>query len=42
MVSLKYLSNFGRTLEKPLINFKITLILIWSKNRFLVAGTAAN
>ena len=27
MVPLKYLSNFWRTLEMPLINFKINLIL---------------
>ena len=29
---LKYLSNFWRTLEMPLINFEINLILTWSKN----------
>ena len=31
-VLLKYLSNFWRTLEIPLINCKINLILTWSGN----------
>ena len=30
MVPLKYLSNFWRTLEMPLINYEISLILTWS------------
>ena len=30
MVSLKYLSNFWRTLEIPLINCEVNLILTWS------------
>ena len=30
MVPLKYLNNFWRTLEMPLINFEINLILTWS------------
>ena len=42
MVPLKYLSNFWRTLEMSLINCEIILILTWSKNCFLVAGTIAN
>ena len=42
MVPLKYLSNFLRTLEMPLIDCEISLQLIWSKKYFLVAGTAAN
>ena len=29
---LKYLTNFWRTLEMPLINCKINLISTWSKN----------
>ena len=29
-VSLKYLSNFWRTLEMPLVNCDISLILTWS------------
>ena len=32
MVSLKYLSNFWRTLEMPLINCEINLILTWYLN----------
>ena len=35
MVPLKYLSNFWRILEMPLINCKINLILAWSKNCFI-------
>ena len=31
MVQLKYLSNFWRTLEVPLINCEVNLILTWSK-----------
>ena len=31
-VPLKYLSNFSKTLEMPLINCEIGLILTWSKN----------
>ena len=42
MVSLKYLSNFWRTLGIALINGEITLISTWSKKCFLVAGTVAN
>ena len=30
MVPLKYLSNFWRTLEIPLINCEVNLILTWS------------
>ena len=32
MVPLKYLANFWRTLEIPLVNFEINLILTWSTN----------
>ena len=32
MVPLKYLSNFWRTLEMPLINREVNLILTWSAN----------
>ena len=32
MVPLKYLSNFWSTLEMPLINCEISLILTWSTN----------
>ena len=42
MVSLKYLSNYWRTLEMPLINCEIGVQLKWSKDCILVLGTAAN
>ena len=32
MVPLKYLSNFWKTFEMPLINCEINLILTWSAN----------
>ena len=32
MVPLKYLSNFWRTLEMPLINCEVNLVLTWSRN----------
>ena len=41
IVTLKYLSNFWRTLEMSLLNFEISLQLKWSTNCFL-AVTAAN
>ena len=31
VVPLKQLSNFGRTLNIPLINCEIELVLVWSK-----------
>ena len=40
MVPLKYLSNFWRTLEMPLITFEIILILTWSAK--CVLSSAAN
>ena len=42
MVPLKYLSNFWRTLEIPLINCEINLILTWSEKCVLASNTAAN
>ena len=36
MVPLKYLSNFWRTLEIPLINCEIDLILTWSENCVII------
>ena len=39
MVPLKYLSNFSRTLEIPLINCVIELILTWSKNCVISSAT---
>ena len=42
MVLLKYLSNFWRTLEMPLINCEINLILTWSTNCVIVSTNVAN
>ena len=42
MVLLKYLSNFWKTLEMLLTNCETSLLLTWSKNCFLVAGTGTN
>ena len=42
MVPLKYLSNFWRTLEMPLINCEINLILTWSANCVVVSTDVAN
>ena len=40
MVPLKYLSNFWRTLEMPLINCEVNLILTWSSTCVLIATNA--
>ena len=42
MVPLKYLSNFWRTLEMPLINCEVNLILTWSSTCVLVATGVLN
>ena len=42
MVPLKYLSNFWRTLEMPLINCEIELILDWSANCVVIYTDVAN
>ena len=42
MVPLKYLSNFWRTLEMPLINCEIELILDWSANCVIIYTHVAN
>ena len=42
MVPLKYLSNFWRTLEMPLINCEINLILTWSVNCVIISTNNAN
>ena len=42
MVPLKYLSNFWRTLEMPLINCEITLDLNWSEKCVITATNVAN
>ena len=39
MVPLKYLSNFWRTLEIPLINCEVSLTLIWSPNCVVTNST---
>ena len=39
---LKYLSNFWRTLEMPLINCEINLIFTWSANCVIVSTNVAN
>ena len=38
MIPLKYLSTFWRTLEMPLINCEVNLILTWSSTCVLVAS----
>ena len=42
MVPLKYLSNFWRTLEMPLISCEVNLILIWSASCVIVSTDVAN
>ena len=39
LVPLKYLSNFWRTLEMPLINCKVELILTWSNTCVITNST---
>ena len=39
LVPPKYLSNFWRTLEMPLINCEVELILTWSKNCVISSAT---
>ena len=41
MVPLKYLSNFWRTLEMPLINFEVNLILTWPSTCVITNSTVA-
>ena len=42
IVPLKYLSNFWRTLEMPLINCEVNLILTWSSTCVLIATGNSN
>ena len=42
MVPLKYLSNFQRALEMPLINCEINFILTWSDRCFVMNNPIAN
>ena len=39
MVPLKYLGNFWRTLEMPLINCEVSLILTWSSTCVITNST---
>ena len=39
IVPLKYISNFRRTLEMPLINCEVNLILTWSKDCVITNST---
>ena len=41
MVPLKYLSNFWRTLEMPLINSEVNIILTWSSTCVITYSTGA-
>ena len=41
MVPLKYLSNFWRTLEMPLTNCQVNLILTWSLKFVVTNSTSA-
>ena len=41
MVTLKYLSNSWRTLEMPLVNCEVNLILTWSTNCVIVYTNVA-
>ena len=42
MVPLKYLSNFWRTLEMPLINCEVNLILTWTSTCVLISSGNQN
>ena len=42
MVPIKYLINFWKTLEMPLINCEIELILDWSGNRVIIYTNVDN
>ena len=42
IVLLKYISNFCRTFEMPLINCEFNLILTWSANCVIVSTTVLN
>ena len=42
VIPLKYLGNFWRSLDIPLINCEITLVLSWYKERVLVGTTSSS
>ena len=41
MVPLKYLSSFRRSIEIPLFNFEISLMLTWSANCVIIYTNVA-
>ena len=42
MVPLKYLSNFWKTLEIPLINCEVEFLLNWSENCVIIYADVEN
>ena len=42
MIPLKYFSNFWRSLERPLINCEVNLILTWSADCVIIYTDVAN
>ena len=42
MLPLEYLSNFWRTLEMPLINCEVNVILTWSADCVIIYTNVAN
>ena len=42
MIPLKYLSDFWRTLEMPLISCEVNLIFTWSENCVIVSTNVGN
>ena len=42
MVSLKYFSNFWRTLEMPLIYCEVNFIFTWSENCVIIYTNVTN
>ena len=42
MVPIKYLNNFWRTLEMPLSNCEVELILTWSAGCVIIYANVAN
>ena len=42
VIPLKYLSSFWRSLNIPLVNFEVKVILTWTKKRVLTDMTVAS
>ena len=42
MLLLKYLSNFWKTFEIPILNCEISLLLTWSANCLIMTGAVVN